>query len=110
METLKRSRDFKEVYNHKRSVANRLLVLYVRENSLSVNRLGISISRKVGNAVIRNRIKRLIKEQMRTQEEDLTNGYDLVIIARINAAQSDFNLIGQSLQDLLDKQKIRGNK
>ena len=93
-------------------MANRLLVLYIRENGQAINRLGISISKKVGGAVIRNRIKRLIKEQFRLQEGNLLKGYDLVIVVRPATAELEkdqaFNQIGASLQNLLNRQKIRG--
>jgi len=112
MESLKKNQAFREVYNHRRSVANRLLVLYIKKNDMNVNRLGISISRKVGKAVVRNRIKRLIKEQIRLCEKELVLGYDLVIIVRAGAAALPravaFKQIGESLVHLLDKQRIRG--
>jgi len=109
---LKKSHEFKQVYNHRRSVANRLLVLYIRENGLLVNRLGISISRKVGKAVLRNRIKRLIKEQIRLNEGKISPGYDLIIVVRAAAGTLPKNVafkqIGESLLNLVDRHKIRG--
>ena len=107
MESIKKNRDFKKVYGKKQSVANRYLVLYIRRNGMSVNRLGISISRKVGCAVVRNRIRRLIKEQMRLNEKAITEGYDLVIVVRPAATEADFHQIGFSLAGLLDKQKLK---
>jgi len=107
MESIKKSADFQLVYNHRRSVANRLLVLYVRENGLSYSRLGISVSRKVGKAVKRNRVRRLIKEQVRINEALFKPGYDLVTVVR--AAVPDdvsFRQIERSLFDLLGRQKV----
>lgn len=106
VESLKKNRDFKEVYNQRRSVANRLLVLYVKKNNLCINRLGISVSRKVGGAVVRNRIKRLIKESYRLDENTVTAGYDMVVVVRKDAACADFWQIKKSLRDLFDKQKM----
>ena len=106
MESLKKSEAFKKVYNNKRSVSNRLLVLYILRNDQEINRVGISISRKVGKAVTRNRIKRLIKEYMRLNEEKMKVGYDLVVVVRAAAAEADFREISESLSDLLDKQRI----
>ncbi|MCL2399628.1 MAG: ribonuclease P protein component [Defluviitaleaceae bacterium] len=111
MESIKKTCRFKKVYNHRRSVANRLLVLYIKKNGMENNFLGISISRKVGKAVVRNRIKRLIKEQIRLQEEALVRGYDLVIVVRAAAGDlqkdEDYKQIGRALLNLLDRQSLR---
>ena len=61
MITLKNSREFGSVYSTKNSVANKYLVMYLRSNGLDYNRLGISVSKKVGNSVVRHRVTRLIK-------------------------------------------------
>ena len=73
---------FRQVYARGKSRANGLLVLYVLENGLQMRRLGVSVSKKVGNAVVRNRVKRLVKEAFRQLEEDLPNGLDMVFVAR----------------------------
>jgi len=104
MESLKKSQLFKQVYNHRRSVANRLLVLYIYENDIGFNRLGVSVSKKVGGAVVRNRVKRLIKENLRTKE--ILAGHDMVVVVRPAAAEADFYEIGKSLSNLLDRHKI----
>ena len=64
-ESLKKSKDFQNVYNKGNSYANRLLVMYVLENHTDKNRLGISVSKKVGNSVIRHHLTRLIREGYR---------------------------------------------
>ena len=88
-------------------MANRLLVLYVRKNGSKERRLGVSISRKVGGAVFRNRLKRLIKEKLRLCEEEITPGYDMIIVVRRGISPSiSFAEIGRSLADLLVKQKL----
>ena len=95
-------------------MANRLLVLYIRENGLNINRIGISVSRKVGKAVVRNRIKRIIKEQIRLYDKELAKGYDIVAVVRIPAGTlergEDYKQIGRALNNLLDKQKMRKNE
>ena len=68
-ESLKKSKDFQNVYNKGNSYANRLLVMYVLENHTDKNRLGISVSKKVGNSVIRHHLTRLIREGYRLQED-----------------------------------------
>ena len=84
-ESLKKNRDFQKVYRHGTSYANRFLVMYVLDNKSDKNRLGISVSKKVGNSVVRHRITRLIRESYRLQEERFRCGYDIVVIARIGA-------------------------
>lgn len=84
-ESLKKNSDFKNVYTHGKSYANKYLVMYVLENDLGKNRLGISVSKKVGNSVVRHRITRLIRESYRLQESKFQKGYDIVVIARSTA-------------------------
>ena len=79
-ESLKKSKDFQKVYNKGNSYANRLLVMYVLENHTDKNRLGISVSKKVGNSVIRHHLTRLIREGYRLQEDMFNSGLDLSLI------------------------------
>ena len=66
-ESLKKNQDFQSVYRNGKSYANRLLVMYVLENNLDKNRLGISVSKKVGNSVVRHHVTRLVRESYRLQ-------------------------------------------
>ena len=84
-ESLKKNRDFQLTYKKGKSYANRYLVMYVRENGTSGNRLGLSVSKKVGNSVVRHRVTRLLRESYRLQEEHFRRGYDIIIIARASA-------------------------
>lgn len=83
-EHLKKNNDFRNVYGKGKSQANKYLVMYFLENGLQYNRLGISVSKKVGNSVVRHRLTRLIRESVRLNEERFELGYDIVIIARAN--------------------------
>ena len=85
-ESLKKNRDFQLVYKSGTSKANRYLVMYVRENQLEKNRVGISVSKKVGNSVVRHHLARLIRESYRLHEDIFNSGLDMVIIARPAAA------------------------
>lgn len=81
-ESLKKRKDFQLVYSRGKSYANRYLVMYRMKNHTDKVRLGISVSKKVGNSVVRHRITRLIRESYRLNEEKFDAGYDYVVIAR----------------------------
>lgn len=89
-EGLKNTNQFKIVYNNGKSYANRDLVMYLRKNDSDTNRLGISVSKKVGNSVVRHRITRLIRESYRLNEAKLLQGYDIVVVARANAKEKNY--------------------
>ncbi len=112
---LKRRKDFNRVYNRGKSFSNRELVVYVYYNKETPEyRLGISVSKKVGNAVVRNRIRRFIKEVVRQLplEVRLKNNIDLIIIARQPTANMDYQDFKRSIIDLFNKSSIviRNNK
>ena len=105
-ESLKKNRDFQNVYSKGRSYANRMLVMYVLDNHTENNRLGISVSKKVGNSVIRHRITRLIRESYRLQEDMFNSGLDIVVIARATARNADYHQIESALMHLGGLHKI----
>ena len=84
-ESLKKNIDFQNVYRNGKSYANRFLVVYILENHTEKNRLGISVSKKVGNSVIRHHLTRLIRESYRLHEDMFDSGLDIVVIARATA-------------------------
>ena len=94
------------VYNEGNSKANRYLVLYYRKNDLEYNRLGISVSKKVGNSVIRHHLTRLIREGYRLQEDMFNSGLDIVVIARGTARDVSFHQISSALKHLGGLHKI----
>ena len=85
-ESLKSNIDFRCVYKNGKSYANKYLVMYVLENDNRKNRIGISVSKKVGNSVVRHRITRLIRESYRLHENIFNSGLDIVVVARKSAA------------------------
>ena len=89
-ESLKKNKDFQIVYRKGKSYANRFLVMYIKKNDMGKNRLGISVSKKVGNSIVRHRLTRLIRESYRLQEEHFLCGYDIVAVVRVNAKNSTF--------------------
>lgn len=83
--SLKNSLEFGNVYKQGKSYANKYLVMYIADNHLEINRLGISVSKKVGNSVVRHRITRLIREAYRLHKDELFIGKDIVVVARVNS-------------------------
>lgn len=81
-EHLRRPSDFRRVYARKRSVSDSYLIVYACENGLGYSRVGLSVSRKIGSAVIRNRFRRLYREAYRLGKAELPTGLDLVLIPR----------------------------
>ena len=108
-ESLKKNRDFQNVYCNGLSYANRFLVMYVLENHLGKNRIGKSVSKKVGNSVIRHRVTRLIRESYRLQEALFQNGLDIVVIARVSAKNITFHQTVSALIHLAGIHKIKTN-
>ena len=96
-ESLKKNRDFQKVYKEGKSFANKYLVMYILKNHSEQNRLGISVSKKVGNSIIRHRLTRLIRESYRLQEDRFCRGLDIVVIARAGAKEKGFNDIESAL-------------
>ena len=99
-ESLKLNSDFQRVYREGNSYANRCLVLYVLQNQTECNRLGISVSKKVGNSVVRHRMARLIRESYRLQEDMFNSGLDMVVVARKNAVNCSCQEITSALLNL----------
>ena len=89
-ESLKSSFDFQHVYKNGKSYANKYLVMYVLKNSRDKNRLGISVSKKVGNSVVRHKVTRLIRESYRLHENIFNSGLDIVVIARNSASEISY--------------------
>ncbi len=105
-ETLKKNRDFQKVYKSGKSYANKYLVMYVLKNGLDCNRIGISVSKKVGNSVVRHRITRVIRESFRLEKESFLEGFDIVVIARVSAKGKKYSDICSAVLHLGRLHKI----
>lgn len=99
-ESLKKNNDFRTVYKSGRSYANKYLVMYVLENNRDMNRIGISVSKKVGNSVVRHKVTRLLRESYRLHENIFNDGLDIVVVARNNAASASYAEIESALLHL----------
>lgn len=99
-ESLKKNKDFRNVYENGKSYADKYLVMYVLENNKNINRLGISASKKVGNSVVRHRFARLVRESYRLHENIFNSGLDIVVIGRNNAKSASYAEIESALLHL----------
>ena len=99
-ESLKNTQQFNHVYKNGKYYANKYLVMYVLENELSFNRVGISVSKKVGNSVVRHRLTRLVRESYRLHEEIFNNGLDIVVVVRKDAALMTYDKIESAILHL----------
>lgn len=104
-ESLKKNDDFRMVYKKGKSFANKYLVMYVmpnnyEKNNQNINRLGISISKKVGNSVVRHHFCRLVRESYRLHEEMFNSGLDIVVVARTSAKDCKYSEIESALLHL----------
>ena len=104
--SVKYNRDFKWLYNKGNSIAAGFLVIYYRRTGKNQNRLGITVSKKLGCAVKRNRVRRLIKESYRLREQEMTQGYSIVFVARNRAVNCTFEQISRDMGFLLKKSGI----
>ena len=108
-ESLKKNSDFKTVYKKGKSYANKYLVMYILKNNLEKNRLGISVSKKVGNSVVRHHITRLVRESYRLQEKVFNSGLDIVVVARVGAKECGYREIESALLHLSKLHNIISN-
>lgn len=106
-ESLKKNQDFQKVYRNGTSKGNRYLVMYVLKNQYMKNRLGISVSKKVGNSVVRHRTTRLIRESYRLNQDNLKTGYDMVVIARQTAKGQNYHTIESAFLHLIDLHHLK---
>ena len=99
---LKRNHIFRRLYSTK-GLANSYLVLYARRNRLQRNEIGITVSKKLGGAVVRNRTRRRLREVYRLNEERFTPGWDIVVVARSRAVNADFSKLTGAYLSLAEK-------
>lgn len=104
--SLKKNEDFRHCYANGKSFANRYLVLYVCGNGTDANRLGISVSKKVGNSVVRHHLCRLIRESYRLHEDRFNSGLDMVVVARVRAKDAGFHEIERAFLQLTGKANL----
>ena len=108
-ESMKKTDEFRNVYENGKSYANKFIVVYVWKNDSSRNHLGISCSKKIGNSVVRHRFARLVRESYRLHEDVFNSGLDIVVVARACARDASYHNIEDSLLSLAGKARIKKN-
>ncbi|GFN37115.1 ribonuclease P protein component [Tepidimicrobium xylanilyticum] len=98
---LRKNVDFLRVYKNGKSYGNRNLVLYVLKNGLDYSRFGFSVSKKIGNSVVRNKVKRRLKEIVRKSLYNIENGYDIILIPKKSVIDLEFNILEESVYHIL---------
>lgn len=101
--TLKQNADFRRLYHRGKSYADPALVVYLRKNRAGICRIGITVSTKLGNAVERNRCKRIIRAAYRALEDELPGGYDFVFVARSRTKHLKSTQVQAAMRSLLQK-------
>lgn len=105
-ESLKNYKEFKEVFDDGKSFANKYLVMYVKPDTKGKDKLGIQVSKKVGNSVVRHHLTRLIREAYRLNKSTFNSGLDVVVIARMTAKNITFREMESALMHLAKLHKI----
>lgn len=105
-EKLKKRWEFEKVYKQGKRYWNKNFAIYVLPNGMPRTRLGLTVSKKVGNSVQRNRVKRLIRESFRLSKEHIMSGYDIVVVAQKNAYGLKYQQAQSALLSLLHQAGI----
>ena len=104
--TLKLNYEFRRVYNKGKSGVSPFFVVYARPNRSGRNRLGVTVSTKLGKAVVRNRIRRRLREIYRTHEAEFSRGLEIVFVARGRAAGASYGQLERALLSACRKLKL----
>ncbi len=101
--SIKKNRDFRIIYKRGKSAVSPVLAVYMRKTKDVGNHIGITVSTKVGKAVVRNRVRRRIREAYRVNEDKFLPGRDIIIVARVRASETSFSEIEKNLLALSEK-------
>lgn len=109
--SIKKGKDFKKIYEKKKVVSDDLLILFIDENEeMERNRLGISVSKKVGNSVIRHTLTRRLREIFRQEENNIKKTFDIIVVCKEKSKTVNFTLLKESFINLCRKQQILKEK
>ena len=103
---LSKTSEFKKVFSEGRRIEGKNLIIFFLKNDYNFNRPGIIIKKEIGKAVVRNKIKRRLREAFRLINKKLSPGYDIIMLAKNNIKESNYFEICQDLESLLYKGKL----
>jgi ribonuclease P protein component len=106
MYRLRSNMEFRKVYNKGKNYWNRNLILFVKKNDLGYTRVGYSITKKIGNSVVRNRIRRQMKEIYRLNFDQVEKGYDLIFIPKKNVVDISFEKLESAMLHIMNISKV----
>ena len=108
--TIKQNYEFRRMYARGKSGVSSCLVVYYRKNRLGHNRLGITVSTKLGHAVVRNRVHRRIREIFRLSQGSMKQGYDIIVVGRTRAAKADYWELKRAFEKTCKKLDLWGTR
>jgi len=104
--TVKENREFRRIYRKGRSAVSPCMVVYCQRNRQGRSRLGVTVSTKLGHAVVRNRVRRRLREIYRLNRDRMTPGYDVIVVARVRAAHTAYQKLEREYLSLLQKLEL----
>ncbi len=104
--TVKENYEFRRIYRKGRSAVSPCMVVYCQKNRQGRSRLGVTVSTKLGHAVVRNRVRRRLREIYRLNREHMVPGYDVIVVARTRAAAAPYRRLEREYLSLLNKLEL----
>ena len=105
-ESLKKNYEFRRLYNKGKSAATPFVVVYVKRTGRDTNHLGITVSNKIGKAVVRNKVRRRLREIYRLHEAEMLRGYDMVFVARGRSVEATYSQLDQAVMKACKQLKV----
>lgn len=102
-QSLKNNYEFRRLYARGKSAVTGHIAVYCRRGRRNINQLGLTVGKKVGNAVIRNRVRRRLKEIYRLHENEFRRGFDIVVVARVKSRDADYRQLETDMLRLFKK-------
>lgn len=104
--SIKNNKEFKRIYSEGKSCGNKALVMYVEKSGEAYNRIGISVSKKVGNSCTRHRLSRMLREIFRLNNDKIKSPYNIIVIARVGSSLLDYEKLNDAYLHLCKLHKL----